>query len=59
VASNQAVHIGPLVRFFEERGLEVTEVRKVQPTLEDVFVEITGIEAVSVNREKEKTGAAV
>ncbi|MDY0269758.1 ABC transporter ATP-binding protein [Trichloromonas sp.] len=59
VASNQAVHIGPLVRLFEEHGLEVTEVRKIRPTLEDIFVEITGIEAASIKREKEKTGAAL
>ncbi len=45
VSSRETVRIGPLVRFFEERGLEVTEARKVRPSLEDVFVEITGIEA--------------
>jgi len=57
VTSERPVHIGPLVRFFEERGLEVGEARKARPTLEEVFVEITGIEAAAVEREKEKTGA--
>jgi len=57
VTSDRPVRIGPLVRFFEERGLEVGEARKVRPTLEEVFVEITGIEAAAVGREKEKAGA--
>jgi ABC-2 type transport system ATP-binding protein len=50
------VRIGPLVRLFEEHGLEVGEARQVRPTLEEVFVEITGIEAAAVEREKEKAG---
>jgi ABC-2 type transport system ATP-binding protein len=57
VASDQPVRIGPLVRFFEDRGLEVGEARKVRPTLEEVFVEVTGIEVAAMKREKEKAGA--
>jgi ABC-2 type transport system ATP-binding protein len=57
VTSDRPVRIGPLVRFLEERGLEVGEARKVRPTLEEVFVEITGIEAAAVESEKEKAGA--
>jgi ABC-2 type transport system ATP-binding protein len=57
LTSDRPVRIGPLVRFFEERGLEVGEARKVRPTLEEVFVEITGVEAAAVGREKEKAGA--
>jgi ABC-2 type transport system ATP-binding protein len=56
VASDRTVHIGPLVRFFERRGLEAIEARKVRPTLEEVFVEITGIESTAVEQEKEKAG---
>lgn len=57
LSSAQPVRLGPLVRFFEERGLEVGEARVVRPTLEEVFVEVTGIEADAVGREKEKAGA--
>jgi ABC-2 type transport system ATP-binding protein len=32
----------------------VSEARRVRPSLEDVFVEITGIEADAMRREKEK-----
>ena len=51
------IRVGLLVRFLEDRGLEVAEARKVQPTLEDLFVEITGVEAAAMKREKEKAGS--
>jgi len=44
------------VRFLEGRGAEVSEARKVRPSLEDVFVDITGVEAAAMKREKEKAG---
>ncbi len=34
----------PLVQFFEEKGLPVFEARIVRPSLEEVFVNVTGIE---------------
>jgi len=51
-----SVPVGPLVRFLEERGAEVTEARRIRPSLEDVFVRITGIEAAAMQKEKEKKG---
>ena len=59
VESDVPIRVGPLVRFFEERGIEVTEARRMQPSLEDVFVRITGIEADAMRREKEKAGGSV
>jgi len=56
VESDGPVRVGPLIRFLEERGAEVTEARRIRPSLEDVFVEITGIEADAMRREKEKKG---
>jgi ABC-2 type transport system ATP-binding protein len=56
VESAEPIPIGPLVRFFEERGLEVAEARKVQRSLEEVFVRVTGIEAAAMRKEKEKAG---
>ncbi|RQV94817.1 hypothetical protein EH220_06915 [bacterium] len=56
VESPEPVHVGPLVRLLEDRGAEVSEARKLQPSLEDVFVEITGIEAGAMKQEKEKAG---
>ncbi|MBD3348769.1 MAG: ATP-binding cassette domain-containing protein [Candidatus Eisenbacteria bacterium] len=56
VESDGPVRVGPLIRFLEDRGAEVTEARRVRPSLEDVFVEITGLEADAMRREKEKKG---
>ena len=56
VKSPEPVRVGPLVRFLEDSGAEVSEARKIQPSLEEVFVQITGIEADTMKREKEKAG---
>jgi len=52
VESVEPVNIGPLVRFLEERGVQVTEARRHLPSLEDVFVQVTGIEADLMSKEK-------
>jgi ABC-2 type transport system ATP-binding protein len=57
VSSGKPVRIGPLVRFLEEHGLEVGEARKIRPSLEEVFVQVTGIEAAAMKREKSGGGA--
>ena len=56
VESNQPIRVGPLIRFLEDHGTEVTEARKIRPSLEDIFVKITGIEAGAMRKEKEKIG---
>jgi ABC-2 type transport system ATP-binding protein len=56
VESGRPIAVGPLVRFLEERGAEVTEARRLRPSLEDVFVRITGIAAAALEKEKEKKG---
>lgn len=58
VESAEPIRIGPLVRFVEEQGVEVSEARNLHPSLEDVFVRITGIEADLMKKEKEKGGGA-
>jgi ABC-2 type transport system ATP-binding protein len=59
VEADEPVHVGPLVRFLEDQGIEVFEARKVRPSLEDVFVQITGIEVDAMRKEKEKKGGGV
>jgi ABC-2 type transport system ATP-binding protein len=56
VASEQPIRVGSLVRFLEEQGAEVGEARRLRPSLEEVFVRITGIEASDLRKEKEKAG---
>jgi ABC-2 type transport system ATP-binding protein len=52
VESDELIHVGALVRFLEDRGAEVSEARRMTPTLEDVFVKITGLEADAMRKEK-------
>ena len=59
VDSSEPVHVSPLVRFLEEQGVEVMEARKMRPSLEEVFVKITGIETEAMRKEKEKAGGGV
>ena len=56
VESPRPVHVGPLVRLLEDLGAEVLEARRVRPSLEEIFVEIAGIEAEAMRKEKEKKG---
>ncbi len=58
VEADEPVRVAPLVRFFEERGSSVAEARLLKPSLEEVFVELTGLEAAAMRREKEKSGGA-
>lgn len=54
--SEGPLRAGPIVRLLEENGIEVFEAVKIHPSLEDIFVEITGIAADAMRSEKEKTG---
>ncbi len=56
IEANRPILAGAVVRFLEEQGVEVSEARRIRPSLEDVFVKITGIEADDMKKEKEKSG---
>jgi len=56
VESTEPVNVSPLIRFLEERGIQVTEARRHIPSLEDVFVQVTGVESGLMRKEKEKAG---
>lgn len=53
VEADAPVPVGPLIRFLEDHGVEVFEARRLQPTLEDIFVRITGVEAEVMHKEKD------
>jgi len=59
VESSTTIYIGPLVRFIEEQGAEVTEARRIRQSLEEVFIRVTGIELESIRKEKEKSGGSL
>ncbi len=56
VESLEPIDVGLLVRFLEERSIGVVEARRHLPSLEDVFIQVTGIEAALMLKEKEKAG---
>jgi ABC-2 type transport system ATP-binding protein len=64
VPSNQAIrfrsshplNLTPLMRFFDQKNLPVYEARIMRPSLEEVFVKITGIELEKMKQEKEGKG---
>ncbi|MEW5825537.1 MAG: ABC transporter ATP-binding protein [Candidatus Bipolaricaulota bacterium] len=56
VESHVRMAVGPIVRFLEEAGVEVAEARRVRPSLEEVFVQVTGIEADAMRGEKPRAG---
>ncbi len=56
VEAPEEIRAGLLVKFLEDRGIEVSEARKIRASLEDVFVHITGIEAEAMKKEREKKG---
>jgi len=56
VEADEPVRVGPLIRFLEDRGAEVSEARRMRLSLEDIFVRITGVEVDAMRKEKEKAG---
>jgi ABC-2 type transport system ATP-binding protein len=56
VESDRSFNIAPLVRFIEEQGAEVSEARWVRPSLEEVFVQVTGLELDIMKKDREKGG---
>ena len=56
VESTGPISVAPLVRFLDDLGFDVVEARKMHPSLEDVFVRITGIEADAMRKDREKPG---
>jgi ABC-2 type transport system ATP-binding protein len=59
VEASEPVRVGQLVRFLEDQGAEVAEARRMRPSLEDIFVRITGIEADAMRKEKDKGGGGL
>jgi len=54
IESERPIRPGHIIRILEEEGIDVIEAKRMRATLEDVFVNITGIEAQEMKKEKEK-----
>lgn len=53
IASPERVALSPILQYLDGRGISVYEAKEMRPTLEDVFVKVTGIEAGKLQKEKE------
>lgn len=56
VEANAPIPLAPLVNFLADRNLDVLEARSLRPSLEDVFVKVTGLQADIMKKEKERNG---
>ncbi len=54
--SSNPLNLTPFMKFFEQKNLPVYEARIIRPSLEEVFVKITGIELQKMKQEKEGKG---
>ena len=58
LVSEHRIALSPILQYLDGKGVSVYEARELRPSLEDVFVRVTGIEAAKLKKEKEKGGAA-
>lgn len=56
LSSKRRIALLPILQYLDGKGVLVYEARELHPSLEDVFVKITGIEAAKLKKEKEKGG---
>ena len=53
ITSPVKVALSPVLQYLDSRGISVFEAKEIRPTLEDVFVKVTGIEAGKLQKEKD------
>jgi len=53
VVADSTIELLPLLGALAEDGAVVTEAKLLRPTLEEVFVRVTGIEAAAMKQERE------
>lgn len=54
IGSAEPISLLPILQYLDSKGIEVYEAKEMHPTLEDVFVKVTGIEAGKLSKEKEE-----
>ena len=56
ISSPQKIDLMPFMKFFDEKKSLVREAKIIRPSLEEVFVKVTGIEIDRMKKEKDKGG---
>ena len=58
LSSKERIPLSPVLQYLDSKGISVYQAKEIKPSLEDVFVKVTGIEASKLARDKEKGGKA-
>jgi ABC-2 type transport system ATP-binding protein len=53
ISSQEQIELMPFMTFFDKEAIKVSEAKIIRPSLEEVFVKITGIEINELKKEKE------
>ncbi len=53
VSSPEKIELMPFMKVFDEKAIKVNEARIIKPSLEEIFVKITGIEVDKMKKEME------
>jgi ABC-2 type transport system ATP-binding protein len=53
ITSKEQIELMPFMRLFEQKNVKISEAKIIRPSLEEVFVKITGIEIEKLKKEKE------
>jgi len=53
IQSSSKINLIPFIKFFEDNNIMVYEAKIIRPSLEEVFVKVTGIELKNMKQEKE------
>ncbi|HHV60107.1 MAG TPA: ABC transporter ATP-binding protein [Clostridiaceae bacterium] len=56
IISKERIALSPILQLLDNKGISVYEAKEIKPSLEDVFVKVTGIKASKLIKEKEKVG---
>ena len=56
--SKERIALSPVLQYLDGKGISAFEAKELRPSLEDVFVSVTGVEATKLKKEKEKGGMA-
>jgi ABC-2 type transport system ATP-binding protein len=53
ISSKNQIEIMPFMKLFDNNGIKINEAKVIRPSLEEIFVKITGIEIDKLQKEKE------
>ena len=53
ISSRNRIEIMPFMKLFDNNGIKINEAKVIRPSLEEVFIKITGIEIDKLHKEKE------